>query len=39
MAFCDFDLKKVKAEFKLQIVENEDLFSDVEAIEISDFLQ
>lgn len=38
MAFSDFDLKKVKAEFNLQIVENEDLFSDVEGMEISDFL-
>lgn len=38
MAFSDFDLKKVKTEFNLQIVENEDLFSDVEGMEISDFL-
>ncbi len=38
MAYRDFDLKKVKSEFNLLIVENEDLFSMTEAVEISDFL-
>ncbi len=35
MSYSDFDLKKVKAEFKLKIIETEDLFSQVEPVEIS----
>ena len=35
MSYRDFDLKKVKNEFGLQLVENQDLFSQVEPIEIS----
>jgi len=38
MAYSDFDLKKVKSEFSLKIVETEDLFSSVKDVEISDFL-
>jgi hypothetical protein len=38
MAYSDFDLKKVKSEFSLKIVETEDLFSSVKEVEISDFL-
>lgn len=38
MAYSDFDLKRVKAEFNLKIVETEDLFSAVEEAEISPFL-
>lgn len=38
MAYSDFDLKRVKAEFNLKIVETEDLFSEVAAVEISPFL-
>lgn len=38
MAYSDFDLKKVKAAFSLEIVETEDLFSRVEEVEISPFL-
>lgn len=38
MAYSDFDLKKVKAQFGLKIIENEDLFFQVEIIKISNFL-
>ncbi len=32
MLYSDFDLKKVKAEFKLKIIETEDLFSQYDTI-------
>ena len=38
MSYSDFDLKKIKSEFQLKIVEDEDLFSSIEEVEISDFL-
>ena len=38
MSYSDFDLKKIKSEFQLKIVEDEDLFSNIEEVEISDFL-
>ncbi|MDM8566265.1 hypothetical protein QUF74_11530 [Candidatus Halobeggiatoa sp. HSG11] len=38
MSYSDFTLKKVKNKFDLNIVENEDLFSIVKEVEISDFL-
>jgi len=38
MSYSDFDLKKIRSEFNLKIVENEDLFSKIEEAEISDFL-
>jgi len=38
MSYSDFDLKKIRSEFNLKIVENEDLFSETEEAEISDFL-
>ena len=38
MSYSDFDLKKIKAEFKLKIIETEDLFSQVEPVEISSLL-
>ena len=38
MSYSDFNLKKVKSQFNLNIVEHEDLFSTVEDVEISDFL-
>jgi hypothetical protein len=38
MAYSDFDLKKVKSKFNLNIVETENLFSSVEEVEMSDFL-
>ncbi len=38
MSYSDFDLKKVKAEFNLKIIETEDLFSQVEPVEISNLL-
>jgi hypothetical protein len=38
MSYSDFDLKKIKSEFNLKIVEDEDLFSNIEEVEISDFL-
>ncbi len=38
MSYSDFDLKKVKTEFNLKIIETEDLFSQVEPVEISNIL-
>jgi len=38
MSYSDFDLKKIKSLFKLNITESEDLFSSVEEAEISSFL-
>lgn len=38
MSYSDFDLKKVRSAFSLDIVETEDLFSPVEPIEISPLL-
>ncbi len=39
MAYSDFTLKRVKSELNLKIVENESLFSDIEPVEISDYLK
>jgi len=38
MAYSDFDLKKVIYDFNLKIVDDEDLFSTAQEVEISDFL-
>ncbi|MBF0453144.1 MAG: hypothetical protein HQK75_20760 [Candidatus Magnetomorum sp.] len=38
MPYSDFDLKKIRSEFNLKIVESEDLFSEAEEAEISHFL-
>ncbi len=38
MAYSDFTLKKVKTDFKLETIENRSLFSDIEELEISDYL-
>ena len=38
MAYSDFNLKKVQDCFQLQIVEDRDLFSQIDPIEISDLL-
>jgi len=38
MSYSDFNLKKVKANFNLDIIENEDLFSTLESFEISPLL-
>ena len=38
MSYSDFDLKKVKSSFNLEIVENQSLFSMVEEVEISSLL-
>jgi hypothetical protein len=38
MAYSDFDLRKVKTAFDLTFVENQSLFANVPAIEISPFL-
>jgi hypothetical protein len=38
MSYRDFDLKKIKSEFNLKIEENQDLFSQIQEAEISDFL-
>ena len=34
MSYSNFDLKKVKTELNLKIIETEDLFSQVEPVEI-----
>ncbi|MBF0100301.1 MAG: hypothetical protein HQK77_05265 [Desulfobacterales bacterium] len=39
MPYSNFTLKKVKEEFKLEVVENRDLFSDIEEVEVSDYLK
>jgi len=38
MSYSDFDLKKIKSTFNIEIMENDDLFSTVSEIEISDSL-
>ena len=38
MSYSDFDLKRVKNEFNLKIIETEDLFSPIEPVEISNLL-
>lgn len=38
MSYSDFDLKKVRSAFNLDIIESENLFSNVESVEISIFL-
>ena len=38
MSYSDFDLKKIKSEFNIKIVEGEDLFSHIKEEDISDFL-
>ncbi|MBF0228077.1 MAG: hypothetical protein HQK63_00550 [Desulfamplus sp.] len=39
MPYSSFTLKRVKEEFELEIVENQDLFSSIEDVEISDYLK
>ncbi|MGE0085906.1 MAG: hypothetical protein AB7S75_15975 [Desulfococcaceae bacterium] len=39
MPYSSFTLKKVKEDFGLKIVENQDLFSAVEEVEVSDYLK
>ncbi len=38
MAYSDFDLRRIETDFQLEIIEDQDLFSHIAAIEISDFL-
>jgi len=38
VAYNDFTLKKVKLDFNLKTVENNSLFSNIEGLEISDYL-
>jgi hypothetical protein len=38
MTYSDFTLKKVKSELKLQIIENQSLFTEINPIKISDYL-
>lgn len=38
MPYGDFDLKKVKEDFHLNLIENEDLFSKIPEIQISEYL-
>lgn len=39
MPYSSFTLKRVKEEFDLEIIENRDLFSTIEEIEVSDYLK
>ena len=39
MSYSDFDLKKIKSSFNIEIIESEDLFSTVAEVKISDLLQ
>jgi hypothetical protein len=38
MSYSDFTLKKIKQELGIKVIENEDLFSQVDAVKISDYL-
>jgi hypothetical protein len=38
MSYSDFTLKKVKQNLGIKVIEDEDLFSQVEAVKISDYL-
>ncbi len=39
MAYSDFTLKRVKSDLNIKIIENEGLFSNIDGIEISQFLE
>lgn len=39
MAYSDFTLKRVKSDLNIKVIENEDLFPNIEGIEISQFLE
>jgi hypothetical protein len=39
MAYSDFTLKRVKAEFNLEIIESRSIFSHIQGVEISDYLK
>jgi hypothetical protein len=39
MAYSDFDLRKVNADFDLKTIENMSLFSDIQEIEFSEYLK
>ncbi len=39
MSYSNFTLKRVKQEFNLEIIEGQDLFSAIAAVEISDYLR
>jgi len=39
MSYSDFTLKKVKEAFQLHVIENENLFSEINAIEVSEYLK
>ncbi|NOQ34664.1 MAG: hypothetical protein GQ569_02065 [Methylococcaceae bacterium] len=38
MSYSDFTLKKVKSELKLKFIEDAALFTDIDAIAVSDYL-
>ncbi len=38
MSYSDFTLKKIKQDLGIKVIEDEDLFSQVEAVKISDYL-
>jgi hypothetical protein len=38
MSYCDLNLKKVKSNFNLEIIENDDLFSSLNVVKISPLL-
>lgn len=39
MSYSSFTLKRIKEDFDLKIIENRDLFSSIETINISEYLQ
>lgn len=39
MSYSNFTLKRVKAEFDINVVENRDLFSTIEEVEVSNYLK
>lgn len=39
MAYSEFTLKKVKSDLNVKVIENEELFPNIEGVEISQFLQ
>ena len=39
MSYSNFTLKRIKAEFDINVVENRDLFSTIEEVEVSNYLK
>jgi hypothetical protein len=39
MAYTDFDIKRIENQFQLVLIEDQDLFSHVQEVDVSDFLE